>query len=138
MKNGKLKSWSAAASIAAVSAAVALAATLSAQDTNVKRQSGQQVTFSKDVAPIFQEKCDSCHHAGTSAPMSLLTYKEARPWARSIKQRTMSRDMPPWHLDKTVGVREFKNDISLPNDQTATTGKGVDEGPQKANPENIP
>ena len=134
MKNGKLKSWIPAASIAAVSAVAALVVTLSAQDTNVKGQSEGQLTFSKDVAPILQEKCDSCHHPGTSAPMSLLTYKEARPWARSIKQRTMTRDMPPWHLDKTVGVREFKNDISLTDEQIATIGKWVDEGAPEGNP----
>src|SRR2546426_789762 len=62
-------------------------------------------TFTKDVAPIFQKNCQTCHHQGTSAPMSLTTYEEVRPWARSIRQRVAAHDMPPWHLDKTVGVR---------------------------------
>jgi hypothetical protein len=60
------------------------------------------ITFARDIAPIFQAKCQSCHHQGTSAPMSLVTYEEVRPWARAIQQRVVSREMPPWHLDKTV------------------------------------
>ena len=68
-------------------------------------------TFTKDVAPIFQKHCQSCHHEGTVAPMSLMTYKDARPWARAIKERVLVRDMPPWHLDNTAGIRRYKNDI---------------------------
>src|SRR5580765_5093450 len=69
-------------------------------------------TFAKDVAPIFQAKCQTCHRPGQMGPMSLLTYEEARPWARSIKAKVGARLMPPWHLDKTVGIQKFKNDIS--------------------------
>src|SRR2546428_13029977 len=71
------------------------------------------VTFSKDVAPIFQAKCQECHHKGTAAPMSLVTYEEARPWAKLIKDRVAKRNMPPWHIDRTVGIQSFKNDRSL-------------------------
>src|SRR5437016_13939350 len=77
-------------------------------------------TYTKDVAPIFQKSCQSCHHAGTAAPMSLITYQDVRPWAKSIKARVTSREMPPWHLDKSVGIREYKNDISL-NDNAIET-----------------
>src|SRR6476659_5772166 len=70
-------------------------------------------TFSKDIAPIFQAKCESCHRPDSMAPMSLVTYKDARPWARSIAQRVKGRQMPPWHIDKTVGIQHFKNDRSL-------------------------
>src|SRR5262249_54082539 len=73
---------------------------------------GAALTFAKDIAPIFQAKCAQCHHTGTGAPMSLMTYQEVRPWARSIRQRVASREMPPWHLDKTVGIRKYKNDLS--------------------------
>ena len=69
-----------------------------------------QVTFTKDVAPILQEHCQACHRAGTIAPMSLVTYEEARPWARSIKQKVVAREMPPWFIDKNVGVQHFSND----------------------------
>src|SRR5215208_5936367 len=80
----------------------------------------KQVTFAKDVAPIFQAKCQACHEPGSIAPMSLRTYQEARPWARSIKQRVESRQMPPWHIDPSVGVQHFKNDLSLSDDQIET------------------
>ena len=66
--------------------------------------SAETLTFTKDIAPIFQEKCEACHRADSIAPMSLVTYEEARPWARSIKTRVSSRQMPPWHIDKTVGI----------------------------------
>src|SRR5947199_9389094 len=72
-----------------------------------------QVTFSKDVAPILQAKCQECHQPNSIAPMSLITYQDARPWARSMKERVSSRQMPPWHIDKSVGVQKFKNDMSL-------------------------
>src|SRR5918993_273793 len=85
-------------------------------------------TFTKDVAPIFQEKCEACHRPESIAPMSLRTFAEARPWARSIKARVESREMPPWHIDKTVGVQEFKNDRSLTDDQIGTILKWVDQG----------
>src|SRR5262245_41048495 len=55
------------------------------------------VTFAKDVAPIFQRSCQNCHRPGTVAPMSLLTYEEARPWAAAIRAKVASREMPPWH-----------------------------------------
>src|ERR1017187_4639399 len=64
----------------------------------------QPVTFAKDIAPIFQERCQECHRKGGMAPMSLVTYEEARPWARSVKERVVAKQMPPCHLDSTVGV----------------------------------
>jgi hypothetical protein len=60
------------------------------------------ITFAKDIALIFQAKCEECHRKGTSAPMSLATYEETRPWAKAIRERVIRRNMPPWHLDKTV------------------------------------
>ena len=94
--------------------------------------------FSKDVAPIFQRVCQSCHHSGTSAPMSLMTYQEARPWARSIRQRVVTRDMPPWHLDKTAGIRKYKNDRSLSDAEIATILSWVDAGAPEGNPADLP
>ena len=92
------------------------------------------VTFTKQVAPIFQKSCQTCHHAGTAAPMALTTYQEVRPWARSIKARVTAREMPPWHLDKTVGIRKYKNDISLNDDEIATIVKWVDGGAAAGQP----
>jgi len=109
-----------------------------AADTTGTSGVNRAVTFSKDVAPIFQKSCQSCHHAGTSAPMPLLTYDETRPWARSIKERVARREMPPWHLDKTVGIRKYKNDISLSDDEIATVVKWVDSGAPQGNPADMP
>jgi len=92
-----------------------------------------KVTFSKDVAPIFQAKCQSCHEPGSIGPMSLVTFKDARPWARSIKSRVETRQMPPWHIDRSVGVQKFKNDMSLSDEQLATIVSWVDQGAPEGN-----
>jgi hypothetical protein len=99
---------------------------------------GAPVTFAKDIAPILQEKCQDCHRKGSMAPMSLVTYEETRPWAKSIRQRVITRQMPPWHIDKTVGVQQFKNDISLSDQQIAAVVKWVDEGAPPGNPKDMP
>jgi mono/diheme cytochrome c family protein len=91
-------------------------------------ETAKAVTFAKDVAPIFQERCQECHRKGSLAPMSLVTYEETRPWAKAIRQRVITRQMPPWHIDKTVGVQKFKNDISLTDEQIATVVRWVDAG----------
>ena len=88
--------------------------------------------FTKDVAPIFQEKCEACHRPESMAPMSLVTYEEARPWAQSIKARVVSRQMPPWHLDKSVGIQHFQNDRSLSDAEIDTIVHWVDGGTPKA------
>ena len=95
-------------------------------------------TFTKDVAPIFQEKCQSCHRPGYIAPMSLVTYEEARPWAKAIKERVITRQMPPWHLDKSAGIQHFANDRSLSDEQINTIVRWVDGGAQKGNPKDMP
>jgi hypothetical protein len=109
-----------------------------AKATTMTRAATAPVTFAKDVAPIFQKSCQTCHHAGTSAPMSLMTYDEVRPWAKSIQQRVANRDMPPWHLDKTVGIRHYKNDRSLSDDEIATVTRWVDAGAPQGNPADMP
>ena len=86
------------------------------------------VTFTKDVAPIFQKKCEACHRENSMAPMSFETYSDVCPWARAIKAAVASREMPPWHLDKTVGIHDFKNDRSLSDDQIDTIVQWVDAG----------
>ena len=96
-----------------VSMALACSALLVSSIPAAAADSPKAVTFTKDVAPIFQEKCESCHRPNNMAPMSLVTYEEARPWAKSIAARVGARQMPPWHIDKTVGIQKFKNDRSL-------------------------
>jgi hypothetical protein len=95
-------------------------------------------TFTKDVAPIFQEKCEACHRADSIAPMSLVAYEEVRPWVRSIRNRVASRQMPPWHIDKTVGIQKFKNDRSLTDGQIDTIVRWVDAGAPKGDPKDMP
>src|SRR5436190_19087464 len=97
-----------------------------------------QVTFAKDVAPILQNRCQVCHRPGTFAPMSLVTYEETRPWARSIKQKVSAREMPPWFIDKNVGVQRFSNDVSLSDEQIAKVVKWVDNGAPQGNAADMP
>src|SRR5689334_404730 len=96
------------------------------------------VTFSKDVAPIFQAKCQECHQPNSIAPMSLITFQDARPWARSIKERVVTRQMPPWHIDQSVGVQKFKNDMSLTKEQIDTIARWVDGGAIEGDPKDLP
>ena len=98
----------------------------------------KKVTFSKDVAPILQAKCQNCHEPGSIAPMSLRTFEEVRPWARSIKQRVATRQMPPWHINKAVGVQKFKNDMSLSEEQIETIVAWVDQGAPQGNVADMP
>ena len=97
-----------------------------------------EVTFTKDVAPILQRSCQECHRAGSIAPMSLLTYDEARPWARSIKQKVVTRAMPPWYIDKNIGIQDFKYDYSLTDEEIATIATWVDNGTVRGNPADLP
>ena len=98
----------------------------------------EKVTFSNQVVRIFQEKCQDCHRSGTVAPMSLVTFEESRPWARSIKERVVSQNMPPWHIDKTYGVRHFSNDMSLSAAQIKTITAWVDAGAPEGDKKDLP
>ena len=83
-------------------------------------------TFHKDVLPILQRSCQTCHRPGTHAPMSLVTYRDARPWARSMKQKVTSREMPPWHIDRSIG--EYLEDPSLSDAEVNLIAAWVDGG----------
>jgi len=114
-------------------AVLAFTAPVLAADTPAK-----PATFSRDVAPILQAKCQECHQPNSIAPMSLITYQEVRPWARSIKERVATRQMPPWHIDRSVGVQHFKNDMSLSDEQVDTIVRWVDEGAVQGDPRDLP
>jgi mono/diheme cytochrome c family protein len=86
----------------------------------------KEVTFNKDVAPILYNNCAVCHRPNDIAPMSLLSYKEARPWARSIKEKVLNREMPPWSPDPAYG--EFTNDHRLAQKDIDTIVAWVDQG----------
>src|SRR5579862_4357220 len=100
--------------------------------------SGRQVTFARDIAPIFQAKCEGCHRPGQMAPMALMTYEQVRPWAKAIRQRVATRQMPPWHMDPTVGIQSFQNDMSLSNAQISTILQWVDGGVPQGDPAEMP
>lgn len=95
-------------------------------------QGAGPITFTKDVAPILQEKCLTCHRPGEMAPMPLRTYQEVRPWARSIKNKVSRREMPPWFIDETIGIQKYKNDASLSDAEIETIVRWVDGAPLKA------
>ena len=99
-------------------------------------------TFTKDIAPILQRSCQNCHRADGVAPMSLVTYDEVRPWARAIKQRTgigpHAGVMPPWYVEKNLGIQKFQNDPSLSDDEVATIAKWADGGAPRGNPADMP
>jgi mono/diheme cytochrome c family protein len=93
-------------------------------------------TFSKDVAPIFFANCTTCHRPGEIAPMSLLTYKDARPWARSIGNAVKTGTMPPWHADPAIG--HFSNERRLTDVQKNTIARWVEAGAPEGDPKDLP
>jgi hypothetical protein len=93
-------------------------------------------TFSGDVAPIMYAKCVACHRPGEVAPMSLITYKDVRPWASSIREKVTSRVMPPWHADRQYGA--FRNEQSLSQHEIDTIVKWVSAGAPEGNPSRMP
>src|SRR5689334_13167539 len=84
------------------------------------------ITFNKDVLPILQEHCQTCHRPGEIGPMPLLTYEGVRPWAKSIKTAVVERKMPPWFADPRYG--HFANDHRLKDSEIATIEAWVDAG----------
>jgi hypothetical protein len=96
----------------------------------------RDVTFTRDVAPIVFENCAYCHRPGEVAPFSLLSYKDARPWARAIKQQVSLRHMPPWNADPQYG--DFRNPRVLSEKQIATLVAWVDGGAREGNPADLP
>jgi hypothetical protein len=118
--------------------AVGLAITTAAATAQRAPAVGTQVTFTKDVAPILYRSCIRCHRPEEIAPMSLLTYTDARPWAQSIKNRVSKHEMPPWFLDKTIGIQKYKNDPSLTDEEIATLVKWADTGAPQGNPADMP
>ena len=88
----------------------------------------QEVRYARDVAPIIQENCQECHMEGSIAPILLTNYDQARRYARRIRAKVADRIMPPWHIDRSVGIQEFKNDRGLTDEQIETIVAWVDNG----------
>src|SRR5215468_171861 len=115
-------------------AGLGLVAVLAVQPASA--QPAAAPTFSKDVAPILYSKCVTCHRPGEVAPMSLITYKDVRPWARAIRDKVSTRTMPPWFADPAHGT--FKNDRSLTQAQIDTIVKWVDADARQGDPSQLP
>ena len=97
-----------------------------------------EVTFSKDIAPILQRSCQRCHRPDSIAPMSLITYDQVRPYARAIKQQTSLRQMPPWYIEKGIGIQKYRDDPSLSEAELALIAKWADSGAPQGNPVDMP
>src|SRR5881409_861456 len=116
-------------------ALIALGTTANAQSAPER-----QATFTKDVAPILQRSCQTCHRPQSIAPMSLLTFEEVRPWAKAIRLRVTNREMPPWLVERDSGVHHnrFKNSRALSDADIATLAAWVDAGSPLGNPADMP
>jgi mono/diheme cytochrome c family protein len=102
-------------------------------------------TFTKDIAPILQRSCQQCHRPDSIAPMSLLTYQQVRPWARAIKYRTqlayvtgMRGVMPPWQIERNIGIQKFNEDLRLSDEEIATIARWVDSAAPEGDPADMP
>ena len=132
--------WRGALAVGAVAALTASVApfTLGAAPAAVP----DEVTYSKDIAPILQRSCENCHRPNGAGPMSLTTYEEVRPWARAIKQRTgigpHAGVMPPWYMEKNIGIQRYKDDPSLSAVEVAMVAKWADSGAARGNPADMP
>jgi len=115
---------------------VGIAAMAATVRTVAEENTPATVTFNKDVLPILQENCQTCHRPGEVAPMSLLTYKDARPWAKSIKTAVVTRQMPPWFADPAYG--HFANNKTLSDAQIKTLVAWADTGTVEGNPKDAP
>jgi len=95
-----------------------------------------RISFYKDVLPILEQRCQECHRSGEIAPMSLLSYADTRPWAKSIREAVLTRKMPPWLADPNYG--HFANDRSLSQPQIDTLVNWVDGGTSEGDPHDAP
>jgi len=119
-----------------VAAGTLLGASLVAAPQTSRPAGPAAPTFYKNVLPVLQQNCQSCHRPGEVAPMSLLTYEQARPWARAIKSAINSKQMPPWFADPAYG--HFSNERRLSSRDIETINAWVDAGAPAGNPGDAP
>src|SRR4051794_27714534 len=134
--------WSLDLAFAALAFSVLVSGVLTNGRVSAQARPSREATFTKDIAPILQRSCQECHRPDGVAPMPLLTYADARPYARSIKARTAARwqrgAMPPWFVEKNIGIQNFKNDPSLNDEEVATIARWVDSGAPQGDPADMP
>jgi len=120
----------------AAAVAIAMPAPVAAQEAAV------EVTFSRDIAPILQRSCQQCHRPGGVAPMPLVTFEDAQPYAMAMMRRTGIRDrqgtMPPWYVEKDIGIQQFKDDPSLNDEEVASIASWARNGAPEGNPGDMP
>ena len=115
------------------------AAPAQAQDVVASASDAEaEVTYAEDVAPVLAENCVACHREGSIGPMPLTNYDEVKQWAPLIKFRVEERIMPPWHIDPTIGIQEFKNDRSLTEEEIDMIATWVDNGAPAGNLDEAP
>jgi hypothetical protein len=140
MMGGQRVGWTVSAAAAAC-VAIGLAGVLAAAPAQAA-DVPDTVTFTKDIAPILQRSCENCHREDGVAPMPLRTYEQVRPWARAIKTRTSigphAGVMPPWYVEKNIGIQHYKNDPSLSDEEIAKIAKWADSGAPQGNPADMP
>ena len=138
VKNTERGSTPRIAFLALAIGALAVPAGLVAQESNGQHET----TFTRDIAPILQGHCQRCHREGGVAPMPLTTYEEAQPWAAMMAYKTGLRDkagaMPPWYVEKDIGIQDFKDDPSLNDEQVATIQRWAYAGAPEGDPRDMP
>ncbi len=139
MELGRRPGWNIAIGL---SMAVLTVTGLVAAQSSAPGQAAPEVTYTRDIAPILQRSCENCHRPDGVAPMSFVTYEDTRPWARAIKQRTgigpKAGVMPPWYVEKNIGIQHFKNDPSLSEAEIAKIARWADLGAPRGNPADMP
>ena len=104
--------------------------------------SSQEVSFHRDIEPILQRSCQNCHRAGGVGPMPLLTYEQVAPFAGLIEYKTKLRDragaMPPWYMEKDIGIQRFKNDPSLSDQEIEAISLWAQNGAPRGEPSEAP
>ena len=109
---------------------------LPASQADTTRTSAKQITFTKDVASIFFKNCAECHRSGEAAPFSVMSYKDVRPWAKSIREKVVNKEMPPWHADPHI--QEFKNDRRMTQAEIDAITAWIDGGAPEGDPKDMP
>ena len=126
----------------AVLSVAAAAVVASSAPVAAETAAADGATYTKDIAPILQRSCQHCHRPESVAPMSLLTYEDARPWARAMKYRTGRGSqpdvMPPWYIEKDIGIQQYKGDISLSEEEIDTIAVWADSGAPRGDPADLP
>ena len=134
----RVSSSRAAASVVCAAGVVLAVTVVIAIPTNATAAAEVGATYTKDIAPILERSCRQCHRPESVAPMSLLTYEETRPWARAMKYRTgrvgKPDVMPPWYIEKSIGIQHYKGDISLSDNEIATIAAWADSGAPRGDP----